>query len=106
MKDVASPYVYQNRARTRSSARILHPFTNSIGEHKGIYEIFRTLYKQGKLSPHAVDAQMDEMFAHDCFDVFNIRLRMKDPNGVRAAVKRLEGGVAQARRSSLIGTAR
>lgn len=81
LKDVAYPHVYQNRARTRSSAHILHPFTNSIGEHKGKYEILRTLDKRGKLSAHVVDAQQAEMFAHDCFEVFNIRLRMKDPSG-------------------------
>jgi hypothetical protein len=41
----------------------------------------RTLDKRTKLSAYLVDAQLAEMFAHDCFQLFNIRLRMKDPTG-------------------------
>jgi hypothetical protein len=81
LEDVVYPHVYQDRARTRSSAHVLHPFTNLIGKHKGKYEILRKLDKRKKLSAHVVDAQLAEMFAHDCFEVFNIRLRMKDPSG-------------------------
>lgn len=81
LKDVAYVHTYQDRARTRSSEHILHPFTNSIGEHKGKYEILRTIDKKHKVSAHVVDAQLAEMFAHDCFENFNIRLRMKDPGG-------------------------
>jgi hypothetical protein len=81
LRDVAYAHVYQDRTRTRSSAHVLHPFTNSIGEHKGKYEILRKLDKGQKLSAHVIDAQLVEMFAHECFALFNIRLRMKDPSG-------------------------
>ena len=81
LKDVAYPHVYQDRARTRSLVHILLLFNNSRGENQGKYEVLRTLNTRQKRSPHVVEAQLAEMFAHECFEVLNIRLRMKDTSG-------------------------
>lgn len=58
----------------------MHPFTNQRGEHRDRYEILRTGESKKKRSAHVSYHQLVEMYAHGCFDQFNIRLRMK-PSG-------------------------
>lgn len=79
--DIARKHIFQDRQRIRSSEHVLHPFTNTVGAHKGMYEILRSIERGKKRSAHVSYLQLAEMFAHDCFVQFNIRLRMKDPSG-------------------------
>jgi hypothetical protein len=81
LTDVARKHIFRDRQRTRSSEHVLHPFTNTVGANKDMYEILRSMEPGKKRSAHVSYLQLAEMFAHDCFVQFNIRLRMNDPSG-------------------------
>jgi hypothetical protein len=82
LTDVRRTHVYQNQARTQSSAHVMHPFLNVKGSNRDRYEILRTLGPKQKKSAHVTYAELAEMFAHGCFEQFNIRLRMKPADGI------------------------
>lgn len=81
LTDIAHLHVYRGRKGSEPSEHLLHPFTNSVGANKDKYEILRKMETGKKRSGHVTYAQLAEMFAHDCFAQFHIRLRMKDPSG-------------------------
>jgi len=82
LQDVKRIHVYQNQARTRSSTHVMHPFLNVKGPNRDRYEVLRTLGTRQKKSAHVTYQELAEMFAHGCFERFNIRLRMKPGDGV------------------------
>lgn len=82
LRDIRRTHVYQNQARTRSSTHVMHPFLNMKGPNRDHYEVLRRLAPKQKKSAHVTYAELAEMFAHGCFEEFNIRLRMKPGDGV------------------------
>lgn len=82
LTDVRRIHVYQDQARTRSSTHVMHPFLNVKGPNRDRYEVLRTIGPKQKKSAHVTGAELAEMFAHGCFEQFNIRLRMKPADGV------------------------
>jgi hypothetical protein len=82
LQDVRRTHVYQNQSRTHSSTHVMHPFLNVKGPNRDRYEVLRTLGPKQKKSAHVTYAELAEMFAHGCFEQFNIRLRMKPADGV------------------------
>lgn len=82
LTDVKRSHVYRNQSGTQSSAHVMHPFLNVKGPNRDRYEVLRTLGPNQKKSAHVTCAELAEMFAHGCFEQFNIRLRMKPADGV------------------------
>lgn len=82
LTDVRRTHVYQNQARTQSSTHVMHPFLNVKGSNRDRYEVLRTLGPKQKKSAHVTYVELAEMFAHGCFEQFNIRLRMKPADGI------------------------
>jgi hypothetical protein len=81
LNDVRRTHVYRNQARTQSSTHVLHPFLNVKGPNRDRSEVLRTLDRKQKKSAHVTYEELVEMFAHGCFEQFNIRLRMKPADG-------------------------
>lgn len=75
--DVKRTHVFWNRGRTRTSTHVMHPFTNTVGSHRDLYEVLRSLSTKKKQSAHVSYPELVELYAHGCFAEFNIRLRMK-----------------------------
>jgi hypothetical protein len=80
--DVQRTHVFRDRGRTQASTHVLHPFLNVKGPHRDRYEVLRTLSAKKKQSAHVSYAELVEMFAHGCFEQFNIRIRMKPRDSI------------------------
>lgn len=81
LKDIARAHIYKGKKPGSGKEYVLHPFENMRGEHKGLYEILRTIEPGKKRSSHVNRHQLAELFAHNIFEDFNIRLRMKSERG-------------------------
>lgn len=81
LTDVARTHIYQKRGRAPGGSYLLHPYEVTRGPNAGLFEVGRTLSSEKKKSAHLTIRQLAELFAHDCFEQFNIRLRMKDAAG-------------------------